>query len=228
MKKITIILIILIIFIGVSFLLIRLNKSISPILHNYALIEANKLATLVITQSVNDNLINNLNLNNLYIITKDNENIVSIDVDPIILNKFSLDVINSIQYNLKMIEKGKVEDLKIYNNLKINYSDDLLKKGIFYEIPVGVVFNNSLLANLGPKIPIKFSLISNVITDIKTNITNYGINNALLESKLNIKIQGKVILPITSKLVEIEYNMPIITKIIQGSIPNYFLNTIKK
>src|SRR5574344_743902 len=228
MKKITIILIILIIFIGVSFLLIRLNKSISPILHNYDLIEANKLATLVITQSVNDNLINNLNLNNLYIITKDNENIVSIDVDPIILNKFSLDVINSIQYNLKMIEKGKVEDLKIYNNLKINYSDDLLKKGIFYEIPVGVVFNNSLLANLGPKIPIKFSLISNVITDIKTNITNYGINNALLESKLNIKIQGKVILPITSKLVEIEYNMPIITKIIQGSIPNYFLNTIKK
>jgi len=38
-----------------------------------------------------------------------------------------------------------------------------------------------LLSNLGPKIPVKFDLVGEVIINIETKITNYGINNAMME-----------------------------------------------
>ena len=101
------------------------------------------------------------------------------------------------------------------------------KKGVFYEIPIGVVFNNPLLSNLGPKIPVKFTLMGEVISNVETQITNYGINNALLQTNINIKLTEKVLLPISSKEINVEYNIPISLKMIQGAIPNYYFNGIE-
>jgi len=104
------------------------------------------------------------------------------------------------------------------------YDKENLKKGIVFKIPSGVVFNNSLLANVGPKIPVRFTLIGDVLSGVNTNVTNYGINNALLEVNVNIKLTLKVILPIASKEVNVETNVPIAIKMIQGSVPDYYSN----
>ena len=66
-----------------------------------------------------------------------------------------------------------------------------------------------------------------VISNVETQITNYGINNALLQTNINIKLTEKVLLPISSKEINVEYNIPISLKMIQGSIPNYYFNGIE-
>lgn len=64
--------------------------------------------------------------------------------------------------------------------------------------------------------------------ETKTKVTNYGINSALIEVNLQIKIKEKVILPITTKEIEVISNTPIAIKLIQGTVPNYYSNGINK
>lgn len=189
-----------------------------PILFNYANIEAKKFTSVIIMQSVNEEVIKTLDTNNLYIINNN-----TIDINQVVINKFILDVSSKIQNNLYLIENGDL-NLDLNKDILINYNNDLLKKGVFIEIPMGVMFNNNLLANLGPKIPVKFSLIGDVLCNVDTKLTNYGINNALLETVLKVSITEKVILPITSNDLKVDIDIPISTKIIQGSVPNYYLN----
>ena len=89
---------------------------------------------------------------------------------------------------------------------------------------MGAVFNNSFLANLGPKIPIRFNLVGKIKANLKSTITDYGINNALIETVLHLTLTLKVILPITSEEISVESNVPISMKIISGEVPEYYLN----
>ena len=95
---------------------------------------------------------------------------------------------------------------------------------IYYSIPVGVVLNNGYLSSLGPKIPVKLELIGGVTSSIKTNITNYGINNALMEVNLDVTVTIKVIIPFISRNVSINTHIPLIIKMLNGKVPEYYLN----
>ena len=53
------------------------------------------------------------------------------------------------------------------------------------------------------------------------------LNNLYNDKFLNIKLTEKVLLPISSKEINVEYNIPISLKMIQGAIPNYYFNGIE-
>ena len=101
-----------------------------------------------------------------------------------------------------------------------------LKKGIIFEIPSGLVFENTFFSNLGPTIPIKLNLVGDIISEVTTKVTNYGINNALIEVRICIKLTEQVILPLATNRIEIESSVPVALKLIQGTVPNYYLNGI--
>lgn len=82
--------------------------------------------------------------------------------------------------------------------------------------------DSTLLSNIGPKIPIKFSLIGDVTTNLKTDVKEYGINNALLNVSIEIIVNFRVSLPFTSDKITINNVFPISMKVIQGSIPSYY------
>ena len=75
------------------------------------------------------------------------------------------------------------------------YDYNLLKKGIIYEIPMGLVSSNVFLSNLGPKVPLKLFLVGDVTSNITSKVTEYGINNALLEIGVNVEVTTKINLP---------------------------------
>ena len=93
-----------------------------------------------------------------------------------------------------------------------------------YKIPFTVIFKNKFLNNIGPKVPIKVKLIGGIINNFETKVTNYGINNALIEVILKVQVVEQVILPFTSKKIEVELNVPVALKLIQGNVPNYYFN----
>ena len=128
---------------------------------------------------------------------------------------------NIFEY-LEDLENGNIEKIK---NTALFSSR--IKEGIIFEIPSGVVFNNIILANIGPKVPVKLNLTGDILTNISTKVTDYGINNAVVEVIVNVEVYEQVILPFTTTRITINTDIPIAIKLIQGEIPSYYFNNLK-
>ena len=218
-NKKPIIIIIIIIMILISFLIIQyINKQISPKLTHYASLEIRKLSNLIITKSLKTESLEKLNITDLFLITKNEKSeILTVDVNTVTLNKIILESTVNIQENLKQLEHGK-----------INNNNEENKNGIILKIPLGQIYNNFLLNNLGPKIPVKLKILGDMETKVNTNIKNYGINNALIEITLEIKVKEEVILPINTEEIIVTQSIPLAMKIIEGTVPNYYSGEINK
>lgn len=201
---------------------------VSPILMNYAELETKKLSSIVINRAVNKQLANGMNIDEMFnIIKNDNGEIATIDFNPAIVNKVLNTTTNVVLINLKAIEEGNIDFVELPDIL-ISYDKDKLKNGIIYEIPLGTITNSGFLSNLGPKIPIKLNIIGSVESNVKTNIKEYGINNALVEIYIRISVTEQINVPFISKRVTVTSDIPVALKVIQGSVPKYYGGTLSK
>ena len=217
-KKLKPIIIIIILLTTIATSIHYINKIISPKLTEYASIEIKKLSNLIITKSIKTETLEKLNIEDLFIITRnEKDEILTLDINTITLNKIILSSTINIQENLKALEQGK-----------INSNNDENKNGVVLKIPLGQIYNNFLLNNLGPKIPVKLKILGDMETKVNTNIKNYGINNALIEITLDIKVKEKVILPINTEEITVTQTLPLAMKIIKGTVPNYYSGEINK
>ena len=66
---------------------------------------------------------------------------------------------------------------------------------------------------------LKVNYIGELLTNIKTKITNYGLNNALVELYITIEITEELTSPVTYKKNKFNYDMLIASKIINGRVP---------
>ena len=208
-----------------SIFLIRiLSNKIGPVYLDIAEKEVKKLVILVINNSVNEEVINEIDSNQLFSIVKNNnDEIVLIDYNSVNVNKYLALVVKKVSNNLDLIEKGKYNELSFV--LK-GYDDKLLNKGIIANIPLGSLMGLNLLSNVGPRIPVKFNLIKDVSGGIDTKINEYGINNAYMEVLVKVNVNVNINLLFLSKTVSIECSIPISMKIIQGNIPNFYTGGI--
>lgn len=220
-NKIAIIIIVTILMLFFS--LRSIGKKTSPVIMRYGEAEATKLANMIINKSVGMSDLEKLRIDSLFIVNRNNDGVIeTIDFDSVVVNRIILNITTKIQNNIKLVENGQIN--------KLNFSDEILNnynikgEGIFYEIPLGVALNNPMFSNLGPKIPIKFSLIGNIVANLENNIKSYGINNALIEVKMKISLSEKIIFPFADKNITINNEVPIAIKIIEGPIPTYYYN----
>lgn len=196
---------------------------------NYATLESQKLSSIIINKAISKHITEKITAEDMFTITRDNSGeIRAIDFNAPIVNKFLTETTNSVQINLRNIEKGNIDAIEFSDSLMVDYDKKKLEKGIIYEINSGMIFNNVLLANLGPKIPVKISLVGDAVSNISTNIKNYGINNALIEVYVNIKINEKVILPFYDKTITVKTKVPVALKIVTGSVPTYYSNGLSQ
>lgn len=224
MKKSNILIIsFLFLFISVIISLHFISSRITPGLMEYAEIQAKKFVTLLINSAVTESIGEDLEANSLFLITKDsNGEIRSIDLDPIKVNRLLSNTTNSIQVNLQHIEKGEVDKLTLMDEALKDYDPNDLKKGVIGNIPTGVIFKNALLSNLGPKFPIRLKIMGDIITNIKTKVTNYGINNAVIEVSIQVDVTTQAILPFSSKVLNVSSDIPLTIKLMQGNVPSYY------
>jgi sporulation protein YunB len=219
--------IIVLILIMITFLYI--NKKVSPVLINYAETEMKKLSNLIINRAISKQMTEELNFDNLFLIDKNSAGeINTIDFNPVVVNKVLSTCTATVQLNLKYIEQGRLDLIDIPDALLTEYKNDNLKQGVIYQLPSGVIFGNSLLANLGPKIPVRLNLVGDIESNIHTKITDYGINNALVEVFVTIKVNEQVILPFISKTIGVSTDIPVAIKLISGKIPDSYFGNIGK
>lgn len=123
---------------------------------------------------------------------------------------------------------------KIVNNLKNSNSTyrDMYAKNkknyIVLRYPIGLISNNILINNLGYRIPIRLELNSNILTGIKSKVTNYGFNNALIEVYLRVKFTSNVVYFSLDDRVDNEYEILLASKMIMGRVPEMFNGYLEK
>lgn len=188
-------------------LFIKISNYINDFFLSYAAIRIENISSTIINDAVSDDLAKDLEFSNLYQLTKNSNNeIEMIDYNTVMVNQFLNEVTNNIQDKLFEVEN----------------KDD----GVVFDMPLGLITNNPFLNNSGPKIPVKMKLVGSVLTNIKTTIKEYGINNSLIEISINVEVRQQVILPTVSKIVLVDNDVPLSIKIINGSIPKYYGSSI--
>lgn len=226
-KKNTLLIIIIIticIIASVSLFIKYYSTKAVPILKSYAQSEVKKLTILIINKSITKQLYNIDTEEIFTVVYNDKGEITLIDFDSKASSKILSAITSLVELNLRAVEEGKIDMLELPDNSLSDYNMDLLEKGIIVNIPWGIVTGSNLLYNLGPKIPVKLSLVGDVSTGFNTEVVEYGINNALLKLMIDIKVDTKIILPIISDQITIDCSIPIAMKVVQGTIPNYYIN----
>ena len=212
-------------FIGVGLFLYRINLHFTPILLEMAELEIQKFSTIMINKAVAQVLEDKINTSDLFSTVKsDDGEIQTVDFNPIVVNQVLNLATTVVQNSLKLLEDGDLDSIGIYD---MDFPEERLKnleKGIIEKIPMGVLMNNALLSNLGPTIPIRLHYIGDVNSNITTKITQYGINNAMVEVGVHLEMTAQIILPfITDKMI-LTCDIPLAIKMIQGSVPSYYGN----
>ena len=224
-NKISICIIIFIFLVVISFMFINYysNKAM-PLLMTYAESETKRLVVLVINKAVTKQ-INNVDINDIFDVTYNNEGeVILVDFNSK-RTSIALSTITSlVELNLKAIEEGKIDMLELPDNGLDSFNVELLEKGIILEVPFGVVSNSVLLSNIGPKIPVKLTLIGDVSSGFSTEVIEYGINNALIKLYIDVEVAARIVMPIITDDITINASIPIAMKVIQGKIPEYYMN----
>lgn len=215
--------------IGVVYLLNVIDKRFTPILLELSELEVNKFSTIVVNKAIAQVLEDKINTDELFeTLINDSGEIQTIDFNPVIVNQVLNVAASVVQNNLKLLEEGELDTIGIYDmDLPEDRIEDL-KKGIIVKIPIGVITESSILSNLGPEIPIRLHYVGDVNSNISTKITQYGINNALVEVGVDLEMTAQIILPFTTDKIKLECNIPLAIKMIQGKIPNYYGGSLSK
>ena len=180
------------------------------VLNNYIESDLKQLSNYYVNDIISEMVVDNESINNLSKVIKNSKgDIVSIEYDTLTLNHLLTKVNEKLYSN--------------FNNIKFNNLLKTSKDNIYY-IPFGVFSNIMVFEELGPKIPIKVFLTKNISSNIKTNIENYGINNALIKVYLEVKLNQKIILPFVSKNIRTNDEILLSVKLIQGNIPSSYGN----
>lgn len=215
--------ILLILILATSLLIIkRISKKIYPIFFKYAEIETKKFSNLIINNAISKTVTDKITPDEIFKITYDkNDEISSIDFNTPKINKYLSKATKSIQEDIQNIERGNINKIDKAITQKYNKKD--LKKGIIFSLNTGTISNSPLLANLGPKIPIKINLIGDVISYVSADVEDYGINNSMIRVFINLKVTEEIIIPFYGKNIDMEAKVPIAIKLITGKLPEYYL-----
>lgn len=217
---------ILIIIVTIQNIIIINNLSKKRIIE-YSNMIASKITKYVVNSAYEQNDFD-MNKEKVYELIQDkNGDIKTIIYDATVVNNLLNAITDKVYTLFKKIEMGDINNLFTNHNIVINKKSNF-KDGIILEIPLSIITNNFLLINLGPKIPVKLSLTGEFESEISTKVEEYGINNALISVNVDIKVTEQITMPFISKQIVIENQIPIALNLINGKIPNYYLNGFEK
>ena len=91
---------------------------------------------------------------------------------------------------------------------------------ILYELPMGTLTQNVWFMDIGPKIPIRMRLLQAVQGEVKSEVVEYGLNNALLIIQVVLSVEVEVLAPYHLEEVVIQSEIPLVIDVIEGAVPS--------
>ena len=180
----------------------RLNKFISE---NNNIIIKNELSNYISENKFP-------NINNLYNFTYNNDKeIVGANINTNYVNSYMMDYLN----NFKYLNDGKITYEKY---LKSYYKYIKTKNNTYLFVPIGIIYENPFIFNLGPNVILSYSYINNLLFNIDIDISDYGLNNVLVNIYLDITFEQSVLKPILSKVSNEKYRFLLSSQLVYGRV----------
>ena len=222
LSKIILLTIILVILFTI-FLLSKFTNNLNHSLIEISTNEVNRVTYRFITDKLNSNLFNDDNLADILIIEKNQQG-------EIIYVDFNLEQAYLVLDQVSSILNQSFQDLE-NGNVAVSYLDSELSHelgSMVLSIPIGNSFDNLYFYNLGPKIPVRINFIGSVLTNLKTKVTDYGLNNALVELFVYIEFKTQIMSPLEVEEITLKYDAVIASMMIEGEVPNFYGGSIER
>ncbi len=175
-------------------------------------VETERLVTNIVTKAINEEM-KDINIDfNLYSASKLNE--IESKLDERILDE----LIN--------IDDGKIQNYFISTRVKTGRFKKI-DNGVLCDVSIGSIRGSTLFANVGPTIPIKLLFSSGLNSHIDIDVSEYGINNAIIKVYFNVDINEQITMPISSARKKISIKKVIAMDVVKGKIPDYYTGLIK-
>lgn len=198
------------------------NEGLKPTLMSYAESQTRKIATLVISNAINKKIASVIDLDEIIEETNGTSS-SNVKFNAEIVNRVKAETTQLVQKNLKIAERGNLEELELLTDIDIE-TEEKDSEGIVYYVPLGQATNNALLGNLGPQIPVRFTAIGDVRSDVKARIEDFGINNAYIQVYIHITVNVQIIIPFATEVATISEDVPVAMYLMEGNVPQFYNN----
>ena len=191
------------------------SKITSDKLIDVAFIKLNEFMESFLSNNINFDLLKDDVMKDIIVINKNKEGeilYVSYDMDQAY---YALEVVTQeLETAISDLENGN-KSLKSRNIVSGG-------KGIALKMPFFTGSSSVFLSNLGPSVYVPVNFVGSVLTNIKTKITDYGINNALVEIYVTVELKTDLISPISEKTNKIDYDVLVASTVINGRVPEVY------
>lgn len=182
-----------------GFLLIEHN--FRPVIMSIARVRADTLATEAINAAVSEKVARNILYKDLVLLEKDRD------------GRIMMAQINTMEVNRLMAETT----IRVQDALKS------IRGEIIY-IPLGQAVDSHLLANYGPRIPVRLIPIGRVNTRVIDVFETAGINQTRHKVYLDIHAEVQIVVPFVSSEIEVVTSVPLADNIFIGEVPDTVIN----
>ncbi|MDT8717456.1 sporulation protein YunB [Clostridium sp. 19966] len=192
---------IILIIVCVNILLYAVDRTITPVVMSIAESEMKAEALDIINKNILDIYSSNFDYNKIMSFERDSSgNIVMMQADTLKLNNIACNISIKCQKDLK--EYGKV--------------------GI--KVPLGYVFKNNIISNMGPAISVKMEPIGSIEVKYKSEFQGAGINQSIHRIYVQVKTSMRIIAPTDSSDIQVNNEVPLSETVIIGKVPNTSVN----
>ncbi|SDZ60182.1 sporulation protein YunB [Evansella caseinilytica] len=204
--------------------LIIIEKGIRPTLVNIAKTETQRIGTLAINDAISKKILEELGLEDLIVYERDAAGKVTyVDLNAVIYNRVLRETVKRVQDYLNAIERGEIRDYSLPTDVDVErdgatFSED----GIIHMIPLGQATKNSLLAHLGPRVPVRLSAIGDVKADFDYELETTGINNTWISVSIHIEVDVKIVIPFATDTEVVKTSIPVAMAWVPGDVPNFY------
>lgn len=127
--------------------------------------------------------------------------------------------------NITMLKADTLKMNKIAADVALNSQQELKKLGSTgIKVPTGYIFQNNILAELGPKVSIKMEPIGYMETRYQSQFESAGINQTRHKIYVQVYAKLRVMIPTKNDEIEVKREVPIAETIIVGKIPDTSIN----
>lgn len=168
-----------------------------------------------------------MNFEDLVVVQMDNNgNVATLGWDATVSNSALRMATERAEYFLYGMNKGETIDVDDPDLKPIEFGDsvgDLADKDpTVVEIPIGQATGNTILANLGPKIPVHFEIVGSLESDIIHEVKEFGINASLIEIYIPVSVNVQIVIPFSTTTAEISTKVFIDSRVIMGDVPDFY------
>lgn len=173
---------------------------LKPTILTIAEARATFIATQAVNKVINEKVSSTIDPQNLVHVKFDSKGkVVLIQPNTMEFNKLAADTTIKIQDGLRSITEEKIY------------------------IPIGQVIGSQLLASYGPKITVTVLPIGTVQVTVVDKFEHAGINQTRHMVYLVATTQVRIVVPLVSKSVEVQTQVPVAEYVIVGEVPNTYV-----